>query len=362
MFNTLLKKVFVVVISIMVVGAAIFYAIRKSETLTTLNTAPPVPLSTEIPPITDTSPATSPVADGVSPPPEMSVPISPTTVMSAPQLIRAQHVFVVMEENHGYEDTFGNVYDMPYLNHLATTYAYAKNFYANTHPSIGNYFMLTTGKIITNNDSFSQTVSDDNIVRQLIAAGKTWKEYSETIPAVGYTGGDADPYEQHHNPLSYFSDVRGNSTQLKNLVPISQLASDIANHTLPNFAFIVPDNTNNAHDCPTGSSCTKGEKLAAADKWLKTYIEPLLNSPDFDTPGGGLLIIVFDEASKSDKTNGGGHVFWVIAGPDIKNGYAATTGYQFENMLRVISEASGLTSFPGKATGVASMQEFFKGR
>jgi hypothetical protein len=60
----------------------------------------------------------------------------------------------------------------------------------NTHPSIGNYFRLTTGKIITNNDGYKVTVIADNIVRHLLSAGKTWKEYTEELPSIGYTGGD----------------------------------------------------------------------------------------------------------------------------------------------------------------------------
>ena len=37
-------------------------------------------------------------------------------------------------------------------------------------------------------DSFSGPVSQDNIVRELIAAGKSWKSYAEGLPSVGYTG------------------------------------------------------------------------------------------------------------------------------------------------------------------------------
>jgi len=91
---------------------------------------------------------------------------------------QVQQVFIVMLENHSYSDVIGNA-SMPYLNGLAHKYAYADSYYANTHPSIGNYFELTTGQLITNDDGYSQTVTTDNIVRHLITAGKTWMEYSE---------------------------------------------------------------------------------------------------------------------------------------------------------------------------------------
>ena len=45
----------------------------------------------------------------------------------------------------------------------------------NTHPSIGNYFELTTGNIITNKDSYTTTVTADYIVFFLLVTGDTCK-------------------------------------------------------------------------------------------------------------------------------------------------------------------------------------------
>jgi len=257
-----------------------------------------------------------------------------------------------MGENQNYSKIIGNTQDMPYLNSLANTYAYAKEYYGNTHPSMGNYFMLTDGQINSNSDSFSDEVKDDNIVRHLIAAGKTWKEYSENLPSVGYTGTDTNGYVEHHNPLSYYSDVRENSAQAKNLVPFSQFATDLASHNLPNYSFIVPNNQDNAHSC---------SNVSCFDNWLKSNIDPLVKSSDFNTSGNGLLIITFDEAKSSDSTRGGGHTVWVAVGPDVKKGYFSSTVYQQENTLRFMSEVMGLTSFPGKAASAASMKEFMVG-
>ena len=263
-----------------------------------------------------------------------------------------KHVLIVMGENQNFDKIIGNTQDMPYLNSLANTYAYAKEYYGNVHPSMGNYFMLTGGKIFSDKDSFSDEVKDDNIVRHLIAAGKTWKEYSENLPSVGYTGTDTNGYTQHHNPLSYYSDVRENSAQAKNLVPFSQFATDLANHNLPNYSFIVPNNGDNAHSC---------SNVSCFDNWLKTNIDPLIKNSDFNTPGNGLLIITFDESASSDKTRGGGHTVWVAVGPDVKKGYSSSTVYQQENTLRFTSELLGLTNFPGQAASATSMKEFMMG-
>ena len=48
--------------------------------------------------------------------------------------------------------------------------------------------MLTTGLMETLDDNFSGTISDDNVVRELVKAGKTWKAYAESLPSPGYRG------------------------------------------------------------------------------------------------------------------------------------------------------------------------------
>ena len=270
--------------------------------------------------------------------------------------VQVQHVFIVMEENHGWNSVVGNP-QMPYLNSLMNNNSVAQGYFANTHPSIGNYFMLTTGQIITNNDGYMGTVTVDNVVRDLIAAGKTWKEYSESIPYQGYIGGDSGLYAERHNPCSYFSDVRGNQTQMNNLVDFSQLAVDIANHTLPNYGFIVPNLNDDAHN----------GTLAQADTWLANNIPQLLNSPDFNTPGGGLLIITFDEAATSDNQYGGGHIIWVAVGPDVRKQYPPVKSkfpvqlYQHPSTLRFMMQLLGLTSYPGAAATAPDMTEFIVG-
>src|SRR5881227_4195181 len=145
------------------------------------------------------------------------------------------HVVVVVEENTDYSSVIGNS-SMPYLNGLAQQYALATKYYAVTHPSIGNYFMMTVGKIITNDDSYSTVVSDDNIVRHLIAAGKTWKSYAEDLPSVGYTGGDVGNYARKHNVFALLSDVVNDPAPRSRLVPFTQFATDLANGTLPTFS------------------------------------------------------------------------------------------------------------------------------
>jgi len=256
------------------------------------------------------------------------------------------HVFVVTEENTNYTDVIGTS-AMPYLSGLAQQYGLATQYYANTHPSIGNYFELATGQILTNNDGSSTIENVPNVVRSLVAAGKTWKSYAESIPNACYLGGDTGNYARKHNVFALLSDVANDPTgQACNIVPFTQFATDLSNGTLPTFSNIVPNLCNDAHDCSLGT----------ADAWLKTNIDPLIKSATFQKDG--LLIIVFDE-SGSDNTNGGGRVVWVAVSPKSKPAYQSTTLYQHQSTLRLMLSGLGVTVFPGAAASAPDMSEFF---
>jgi acid phosphatase len=256
------------------------------------------------------------------------------------------HVFLVVEENHSYSQVIGNP-SMPYLNSLAAKFGLATQYYADVHPSIGNYFMLTCGQVETLDDSFGGIVKDDNIVRELVKVNKTWRSYAESLPSSGYLGGDVYPYFRHHNPFTYFSDVQGTS-QAGNVVPFSQFSSDLSGGTLPDFSFIVPNALNDAHD----------GTLAAADQWLNTNIAPLIASSAIQD--GGLLIIVFDESVLTDLSHGGGHVSLVLVGPNVKSGFQGLTMFQHQSTLRVVLSTLGVKSFPGASAAAPDMGEFFK--
>ena len=265
-----------------------------------------------------------------------------------------------MLENHGFAQVIGSP-SMPYLNSLATQHALATNYFADTHPSLGNYFMLTVGMEETNpviGDLFPGPVSDDNIPRAFAAAGKTWKSYTESLPSAGYTGGDVYPYLKHHNPFVYFTDVLNSAAETANVVPFTQLASDLSSGTVPNLVYIAPNVENDAHDCPGGgSSCTDDQKLAAADTWLKSNIDPLINSPAL---ANSVFIIVFDEALDIDIRNGGGQVPMVMVGSHVKPGFQSSTFFQHESTLRVILDLLRVTDHPGASATAPTMQEFFQ--
>jgi acid phosphatase len=265
---------------------------------------------------------------------------------------------MVVLENANYADVIGTS-NMPYLNSLLGKGSLAAKYYANSHPSIPNYFMMTTGQAITNDDGFSGTVSTDNVVRELVASNKSWKVYAESIPSPGYLGPDQSLYLRRHNPFSYFSDVQQSSTQTSNIVPFTQFHADLSSSSLPNFFWIVPNSIDDAHYCTDGttSSCSLSSRLQTADRWLQNNIGPLLSSSDFQQ--SGLLVITFDE-SADDITNGGGHVATVLLGTRVKPGYVGNTSYDHRSFLSLSMKALGVPNIPNGADAAPQMTEFFQ--
>jgi acid phosphatase len=252
---------------------------------------------------------------------------------------------LIVEENRSFDEVIGDS-SAPYLNNLASQYGLATQYYADTHPSIGNYFMLTTGQIETNDDLFAGTISDDNLVRRLVAAGKSWKSYAQSLPTAGYTGGDIYPYSKRHNPFAYLSDVVNNSSEAANLVPFSQFATDLSSGSLPDFSYIVPDVLNDAHD----------GTLAQADTWLQQNLPSIFSNAQFQKDG--LLIITFDEAENSDSTHGGGRIVTILAGPKVKQQFQSQTLLQHQSTLRMVLSSLGISNYPGASANAPDMQEF----
>jgi acid phosphatase len=275
------------------------------------------------------------------------------TIAPPPPVVpQSHHVVLVMEENQSYSTVVGATTVWPNLNALIARGALPTNYYADSHPSIGNYFMLTTGQLLTTDDNSTQVFNVDNIARRMLSTGVTFRVYAEGITQ-GYTGGNTGLYLIRHDPFAMLSDVAGDPTVANEVIwPFSQFATDLANNALPDFSFIVPDVDDDAHDGTPQQ----------ADTWLQTnMVAPLSASSAFQSGGDGLLIVDFDEALTTDTTNGGGHVSPVFWGPNVKPGYteASTTLYQHESMLRTVMEALGLPNPPGAAANAPSMTEFF---
>ena len=271
------------------------------------------------------------------------------TVVALPS---SQHVVMVLEENQSYPTVAGNKGAWPNLNNLINVGSLATNYYANAHNSIGNYFMLATGQLLTSDDNSTTVWVVDNIARRMLANKVSFRIYAEGIDW-GYTGGNTDLYVIRHNPFAMLSDVAGDPTVAKAvLAPFGQFAVDLANNALPEFSFIVPNIDDDAHSGP----------LLQADGWLQNNVVNLLaKNAAFQAGGDGVLAVVFDESAIADIANGGGQVVAALWGPVVKQGYLQTsnTVYQHQSMLRTVMMLLGLPNPPAAAATAPTMAEFF---
>ena len=258
------------------------------------------------------------------------------------------HVFLVVEENRSFSTIYHN--QMPWLSALGDKYGIATNYYSDESGSLLDYLWLSSGSGehafgCTGNDC-TQSVTDNNVFRQLIQAGRSWRVYADSLPSIGFMGPNAGNYVKRHNPAVWYSDVMNDSAQQQNVVPFTQFAGDLASDNLPDYAVIVPDLQHDAHD---GTP-------QMADQWLQQNIGPLVSSKYFQPGNTSVMFITFDNGNGDAQ----GQVLTVVAGQSVIPGIKVSAPFRHENTLRTIMEQLGLTQYPGASSSVAPMNQFFQ--
>lgn len=283
-----------------------------------------------------------------------------TGIAAAQDVPRSSHVWVVAEENHSLEEVIGNP-QMPYYNGLLKQAGLATQFYSDQHSSLPALMWFVAGaEVETNNDTVSCEHDEDNVVRELLKRGYTWRSYQEAMPSAGYQGlygGPDNVYARRHNPLVDFTDVCPGTGQDINSVPYTQLATDFADGKTVNYAWITPDLNDDAHN----------GTLQEADEWLAAHLPAILARPEFGPGGDGILFIVWDESDTTDDNRCsatvpqgcGGRTATLVMGPRVKPGYQSTILYHNENVLATVCAAMGLVPCPGAAETAAPMTDFF---
>jgi phosphatidylinositol-3-phosphatase len=282
------------------------------------------------------------------------------TISIAQNVPRSSHVWMVTEENHSYEEVVGNS-QMPYYNQLIQQYGLAGQFYSDQHTSLPALMWFVAGAhVSTNEDTVSCQHSEDNIVREILKNGYTWKSYQEGLPYAGFQGlygGTNNIYYRRHNPLIDFTDVCPGTGQDTRSVPYTQMETDFAQGDTVNFAYITPDVNDDSHN----------GTLQQADQWLQDNLPKILARPEFSPGGDGILFLIWDEADLTDDRCSatlakgcGGRTPILVLGPQVKPGYQSTVTYHNENVLATVCAAMGLATCPGAAKSAAPMSDFFK--
>jgi len=315
------------------------------------------------------------------------------------------HIVVLTEENESASTTFAPGSPATYLNSLRNDGVFLPNYYGVGHVSLDNYIAMASGQPPQPlSASDCQTVSlwtcvqaqgvlssGRNLADQLEAAGLSWTSYQDgtDIPCFHgpFTAGDTAPdpdqgdsttgaknYADRHNPFIYFPDVINDQARCAaHQRPFTDLATDVANGTLPAFSFITPDTCHDGHDNPCAGQTTGG--LSAADAWLAANLPPLLN---YLAANNGLLVINFDEGSTpsgaaalttpTDFTctscaslGAGGRTGAVLISPRLPQGTTVTTGYDHYSLLRTIEDSFGISEHLNLAGAATAMTDAFAG-
>ena len=234
------------------------------------------------------------------------------------------HVIVVVLENKESGSVLGSP-NAPTFNLYGRRYARITQSYGVTHPSLPNYLALVSGSTwgITTN-CVACSVNARSLADTIEASGRSWKTYAEGLPRPGFLGGSSGRYAKRHNPFAYFRPIAAKPERAQRLVPLRELATDLAANDLPDFALVVPDLCHSMHDCP----------VSVGDGWLRRTVGPLLELPRT------VIFITFDEGGTS--VRGGGHIATLAVGTAVRTGSRFRPVTNHYGLLRTIEQAWGL--------------------
>ncbi len=217
-----------------------------------------------------------------------------------PRVPRFQHVFLFYFENQDYHAVIGNKKQAPYLNRLLPHASLLSQFYAEEHPSDGNYLALaggsTFGVPLTDPEEENPlyTIRARNIGDLIDSAHETWKTYLQS--AAGPCDDTVHTYYWNDDqPMMYFADVRDRPGYCaRHVVPLESLPADLARtSTTPNFAWVAPN------DCTDMEGCG----IKAGDDFLARELNAIMRSPAWRTQRS-LAIITFDEDAQDGQRPG----------------------------------------------------------
>jgi hypothetical protein len=236
---------------------------------------------------------------------------------------------VIMMENESESDLIGNP-DAPNVNALATEYGLATDSFSIAHPSLPNYLDLLSGSNYGVTDdgtpsSESIPASAQTLVNQLETARISWKAYMESMASAGYTGGDSTccggQYYQHHNPFVYFPAVTSLADFASNVVPSTNIMTDLNSTSPPDFMWMTPDGTDDMHDGQTDAGGDVNPSVG--DAWIGNFVAQVQSTAWYAQ--GGKIVVEWDEGMDSDSSgigsageSGGGHIITIVVSAALK--------------------------------------------
>src|SRR5215472_12851420 len=268
------------------------------------------------------------------------------------------HIFVIVEENHGFTDVIGNP-AAPNLNALASAYGVATNFFAVTHPSEPNYVALLGGSPFTvnsDNPYYLQRIHARSLISELDHAHVSWKAYLQGLPHAGYQGicypancngePDKDPlYVSKHVAIANFT-TSLNAADWSRQVPISTLAGDLRRSRVPAFNWVIPDECHDEHGDPpycidSGNPFDPQDQrlVAFGDRYLGLLVAKITGA-SFWAKGNNAIDIVYDEGDNN--AHGGGQVANIVVTSHGPRHMKAPAFYSHYSLLKTIQRNFGV--------------------
>jgi acid phosphatase len=252
------------------------------------------------------APPSAPASADPTAPTAPSAPVAPASI---------EHIVVVVEENHSYNQIVGNDKQAPYMNELIGKGALLTNSFGVAHPSQPNYLALFSGSTQgVTDDSCGKPFETVNLASELLQKHLTFVGYSEDLPKAGFTGCSSKGYARKHNPWVQFTNVPAELNQ-----PLTAFPQNFSE--LPTVSFVIPNHQDDMHD----------GTVQQADTWLKDHLQPYV---EWAKTNRSLLIVTWDEDDNSKQN----HIPTIFAGPMVKSGkYAEKIDHY--NVLRTIEDA-----------------------
>jgi len=233
----------------------------------------------------------------------------------------------------------------------------------------------------------ASNITGQTIADQLVAAGKSWKSYQESLPLVGadkvsYSDGEftdrtdfskinpqlnppltqADVvklYAAKHNPFVYFQNVQEGTNPLNSLANVvdfegrNGLFADLSSGSVPNFSFIAPNQCNDQHgrgnagafcNYDPGSDGTQATLNPAlilkGDQTVQRIVSAIKSSPMW-SHGKNAIVVMWDENDYSNAPN----VNQVVVIVDTNYGFHRVSSpnfYTHFSLLKTLDAGFGL--------------------
>ena len=227
-----------------------------------------------------------------------------TSVQNESDIPRYDHVIIVIEENHAYNELIGSA-NAPFINELAKEGTLFTDSHGIGHPSQPNYLALFSGS--------TQGVKGDgclegktpfktpNLGAALINQKLTFMGFAQTMPSAGFLGCNSlsssvtvgHLYARKHTPWVNWIGTGKNCIPDSSSVPMTDFPKNFKH--LPTVAFVIPNMDYDMHNIGFAGDAAA---IRRGDQWLK---DNLSDYAKWAKSHNSLLIITFDEDDYDSK-------------------------------------------------------------